>query len=596
MAASAPLHGNVRVAPSGLHLEYFADPGYVGTDEFSYTVSDGNGGTASASVKVTVTAPPEGADAVDDQSWVRNVATYDGRFNNLERPQAGAIMTPLIRLAPAGYADGYEEPAGPNRKSTRIISNELFAQSEDVFDERGLNDLHAHFGQLLTHDLDFVTPLADFTAGGNLVIEVPKCDSTFDPECTGESVMRFRRSGPKAGTGAEFGSVREQVNKVTAFADLSTIYGTAAGRSGVLRTHNRGRLIVGKGSTLKYNTDHAPNLNLLGHRREDLMLSGDNRANVQPGLLAMHTLFHNHHNKLADEIFAANPTLSDDEIFERARALNRAHFQSIVYNEWLPATLGTDDPLPPYTGYDASVDPSIANEFATAAFRFGHSQVTETMRRLNADGSDWSGGHLQLRDAYFEPGLTTKPEGALDALYRGMVNTNAQAVDTLAMDGVRNFLFGTNTEGFDLIAININRGRDHGLADYNSIRVAVGLDKVTSFDEITSNAEVASKLASLYDSVDDIDALVGMLAEDHRCCGRAGSSVGPTIAAIIRDQLTRVRDGDRFYYEADDLLSWMNASEKKAAKEAISAIRMKDILEANTGITVGSDSAFFVPE
>ena len=70
-------------------------------------------------------------------------------------------------------------------------------------------------------------------------------------------------------------------------------------------------------------------------------------------------------------------------------------------------------------------------------------------------------GHLNLRDNYFSPGRVMK-QGGLDPILRGMICTASQEVDTKAVDGVRNFLFGTNTKGFDLVAINIQRGRDHG--------------------------------------------------------------------------------------------------------------------------------------
>lgn len=112
---------------------------------------------------------------------------------------------------------------------------------------------------------------------------------------------------------------------------------------------------------------------------------------------------------------------------------------------------------------------------------------------------------------------------------------------------MRNFLFGPpGSGGFDLASLNIQRGRDHGIADYNQIRRDYGLHPVRSFDQINSDSSVSSALASTYDSVDDIDAWVGLLAEEHS----RGSMVGPTLSAILSDQFTRLRDGDRFYYEA----------------------------------------------
>jgi peroxidase len=44
--------------------------------------------------------------------------------------------------------------------------------------------------------------------------------------------------------------------------------------------------------------------------------------------------------------------------------------------------------------------------------------------------------------------------------------------------------------GLDLAALNMQRGRDHGLPDYNRLRVAYGLPAVSSFASISSNAVV----------------------------------------------------------------------------------------------------------
>lgn len=43
--------------------------------------------------------------------------------------------------------------------------------------------------------------------------------------------------------------------------------------------------------------------------------------------------------------------------------------------------------------------------------------------------------------------------------------------------------------GFDIVAINIQRGRDHGIPDYNSMRVHCGLPKATSFDDLSNEME-----------------------------------------------------------------------------------------------------------
>jgi peroxidase len=127
-----------------------------------------------------------------------------------------------------------------------------------------------------------------------------------------------------------------------------------------------------------------------------------------------------------------------------------------------------------------------------------------------------------------------------------LANQLAQTVDTLIVDDVRNFLFGNPGEGgFDLASLNIQRGRDHGLANYNQARVDYGLAPVTSFAEITSNPELQEKLAATYSSVDDIDGWVGGLAEDHV----PGALVGELVRAVLTDQFEALRNGDRFWYE-----------------------------------------------
>jgi hypothetical protein len=146
---------------------------------------------------------------------------------------------------------------------------------------------------------------------------------------------------------------------------------------------------------------------------------------------------------------------------------------------------------------------------------------------------------------------------------------------------VRNFLFGPpGAGGLDLASLNIARGRDHGLADYNSMRAAYGLPRVSDFSEITSDADTQAKLESLYGSVDNIDAWVGGLAEDHV----PGGSVGPLLRSIIGDQFTRLRDGDRFWYQ-----NTFRGDELKR----IDHTTLAQVIERNTDLTGLQRDVFF---
>ena len=65
-AVSDPAHGTAVIGPGGTSVLYTPDPNYFGPDSFTYTISDGNGGTATATVDVTVTAVNDAPVAVDD--------------------------------------------------------------------------------------------------------------------------------------------------------------------------------------------------------------------------------------------------------------------------------------------------------------------------------------------------------------------------------------------------------------------------------------------------------------------------------------------------------------------------------------------------
>src|SRR5262249_31490807 len=245
------------------------------------------------------------------------------------------------------------------------------------------------------------------------------------------------------------------------------------------------------------------------------------------------------------------------------------------------------------TGYKPWVNPSISNEFSTALFRFAHSQLDNGVDRLNNDGTDIPDGGVDLAQAFFNPTLLN-PAGVLDPfsgylstdidpILKGAASGDAQEVDLLAVRDIRNLLFGPpGSGGSDLIARDIQRGRDHGLTDYNSMRVAYGLPRVTSFAQITSNVQVQQKLQQLYGSVDNIDAFVGALAEDHV----PGADVGPLTRAVLVDQFTRLRDGDRFFY----LNQQWNSDELHILQQGNTLTK---VIEHNTGITNLQDHAFF---
>ena len=311
----------------------------------------------------------------------------------------------------------------------------------------------------------------------------------------------------------------------------------------------------------------------------DLFLAGDVRANENVVLSSMHTLFVREHNRIAVELTTVHPTWTDEQLYQRARQINIAQWQAIVYGEYLPTLLGTDV-VPDYTGYDATIDPRISRTFSTAAYRFGHTQLSSEIERLDTEGNVIPEGNLSLFDSFF-PSSSVVSDTGIDPIIRGVASSLSQEVDLKLIDDVRNLLFnfGNFTAAQDLFALNIQRGRDHGLSDYNTIRESFGLARVTRFSDITSDLDNQEALEELYGDVDNIDAFVGMLAEDHV----PGGSVGETIAAVLVEQFTSLRAADRFYYAN------IFSPEEIAL---IENTRLSDIIRRNTDTTIIQDNVF----
>ncbi|CAG9787474.1 unnamed protein product [Diatraea saccharalis] len=164
-------------------------------------------------------------------------------------------------------------------------------------------------------------------------------------------------------------------------------------------------------------------------------------------------------------------------------------------------------PSPGYcSSYDHLVNPSLTAEFSTAAMRFGHSVVD---------------------------GKLTIPDVRRDNVY-----------ESIFIPELTRYLFhGGNPFGIDLAAINIQRGRDYGVRSYNQYRRLIGLEPFNSFNQFAPNT--AQRLASIYESPEDIDLWVGGLLEEPV----EGSVVGITFGHILADQFSRIKRGDRYFYE-----------------------------------------------
>eukprot|EP00177_Eucheuma_denticulatum_P006228 GFKZ01011359.1.p1 GENE.GFKZ01011359.1~~GFKZ01011359.1.p1 ORF type:complete len:386 (-),score=43.07 GFKZ01011359.1:218-1375(-) len=373
-----------------------------------------------------------------------------------------------------------------------------------------------------------------------LNIPIPRDDDHLTPGCT---LPFWRSQRGFARTDAE-----RAINVQSSSIDLSGIYGASAVRNVELQEYDRFGNTTGR---LKVSDDRE---NLLPRNENglfnapdtssDFFLAGDYRANQHPALAAMHTLFVREHNSLARFVANAMPTLEKNLVYEFARQLNIAKFQKIVYEEFYPAIAGRSGQLSTYQGPRPNVNPTVSDIFAGAALRVWHTMVGSSIPRAGRGLSMLRS--IPAREIFFKRAddfTNTEMENVL----RGIARMVAQEVDVRIVDTLRNQLFENIplVDGYDLISLNIQRGRDHNLPKFNEIRELFGLRIVSNFGDIRCDSGTRRRLRAAYEDVDDIEALPGLLAESHM----PGSSLGETILAVWKEEFERQRWGPVFLSE-----------------------------------------------
>jgi hypothetical protein len=183
----------------------------------------------------------------------------------------------------------------------------------------------------------------------------------------------------------------------------------------------------------------------------------------------------------------------------------------------------------------------------------------------------------------------------------------------------------------DLGALDIQRGRDHGIAPYNVLRRALGLRPKPTFAALTGEpagpaadpndpgsidyvelrdgqgrlvtpgsdeaessvvfarrrTTLASRLEAIYGSVDRVDAFVGMVSEPHV----PGTEFGELQLAMWKRQFEALRDGDRFFYANDPALDLIRRRYGITFKRSLAQLILldsdaeRDELNANVFLT-----------
>ncbi|KAM6467669.1 myeloperoxidase-like [Liasis olivaceus] len=527
--------------------------------------------------------------------------TITGECNNLRIPTLGASNRPYARWLPQEYEDGISLPRGWTETkrysgfplpSVRAVSNNIvFFPNVNLTDDPFRSLLFMQWGQFLDHDLDFgpsttatLTFMNEIDCERSCVkeppcfpIQIPPNDPS-KPRC---DCIPFTRAAPACNGGR---AIRNQINALTSFVDASMVYASEDKWAMQLRnfTNNLGLLAINQMFTdrgLAYlpfgnpegfpETCNGTNPNF----PIPCFLAGDNRVTEMPGLTALQTLFMREHNRLATELKRLNPQMNGEELYQESRKILGAMMQIITYTEYLPAVLGNS--MTPYRGYNDSVDPRIASVF-TNAFRFGHTLVRSTVPRLDSRYQILS--QTPLEEEFFATWRIIR-DGGIDPILRGLIGIPAKQLrqDQIVVEALRDRLFQQVSRiGLDLPALNMQRGRDHGLSGYNAWRQFCGLSQPRNeaqLAQVLQNSQLARKLIQHYGTPNNIDLWIGGVAEPFVRNGR----VGPLLACIIGKQLQNIRDGDRFWWENSGVFT-------PAQRQALNRVRLSRIICDNTFI------------
>lgn len=546
--------------------------------------------------------PPAPSTSVCQHSHLDKYRTISGLCNNRQNPLWGAANTPLVRWLPAEYEDGETEPKGWNRgrlhngfqlPAPREVSQKILRGSTKGTDNV-YSQLLVEWGQYIDHDITF-TPQSSASAALWADHDcLSTCENmhpcfpiqTEDASSGGRRCMPFYRSSaacPLDGGGRQDvgrAAQRQQTNAITSFIDASLVYGHTAelesslrdlsGLSGKLATNGRfrdggGRAYLPSVAAVPSACHQEPQ-----SERVECFSAGDSRVSEGLPLAALHTLWLREHNRVAEVLKRINPHWNPETIYQETRKIVGALHQIITMRDYVPKILGSESferHVGSYGGYDPTTDPSASNVFATAAFRFGHATVPPVLRRLNQSfQEDERFPHLSLHSTFFSPWRIVR-EGGIEPVLRGGIGSAAASAvgPNVVTEELTERLVVLNVPWHvDLASLNLQRGRDHALPGYNRWRTFCGLKRIESlsdFKEVASDGRIAEKIFKAYKQPDNIDVWLGGLVEKLL----PGSRTGPLFACLIGRQMKALRDGDRFWWEAEGVFTWRQRAELLSA-------------------------------
>jgi len=538
--------------------------------------------------------------------------TNHGGFNNKKYPLINYKATPLRAETPQAFSKNRgirESVTGDPLPLARHLSNIFFKNGEIPTSCPMTTDLHVHFCQFVEHDIilsmveDSCNCCPPVTAKS--VQSGEDCESYEDPSCISIQIEQddpiFHDRGvdcismQRVMVGPDLNCHLDRENGInfnTGWLDMESV--TENSDLSLLNTNPNKPILKVSRKTLEGGGERffLPNCNE-GEKgcpeckteNAKCCNSGDQRVSEQPHLTFLHTFFHRvfiyvaEQYKNSEEYMEIEASLTTnrekaDAIFQWARRTTVAMYQNIIYKEFLPLIIGDKlmmernlFPLEMGSGYSKAYDDNIDARSGinwNTAYRFGHTMVKHLMTLVDDEGMMET---VNLADFFMEGCSFVRQNNAerrgndgdnMNKLFRGASSTYGAKATNCASLTMKPKLFSEFTNApentNDMIAMDIQRGRDFGAATYNRARQfcqTKDFGSVGSFEELFDDNVISEEnvrlLKSEYSSVDDIDLFVGGMLEKPL----PDALVGPTFACIIADQFSRLKDGDRFYFEFD---------------------------------------------
>lgn len=480
--------------------------------------------------------------------------TVDGSYNDLKHPTMGSVGTRFGRNVPLQAV--YPDDASILTPSPRTVSLELLAR--ETFQPVGfLNMLVAAWVQFMIHDW--------FSHGPNQK-ENPWLIPLNDDDPWPEHPMRILRThDDPTRTPADGNLPPTYLNAATHWWDGSQLYGSDEATQAQLRSGELGKLIIGSDGLLPTNAN-------------GIDITGVN-GNWWIGLSMLHTLFTLEHNAICDHLHAAYPYWDDDELFDRARLVNSALMAKIHTINWTPAILNNPTLEVGMNGNWWG----LAGEWIHK--NFGRISSSEVISGIPGSETDHFGIPYAITEEFvsvYRMHPLLPDEFSFRSVHDNRVLLErglSEVVDQHAREVANQvsmtnlfYSFGTSNPGaltlhnypralqhrteqdgitFDLATTEILRDRERGVPRYNEFRQFVHRPPVSSFEELTSNAQWVEQLRRIYNNdINQVDLMIGLYAEWASPQTPQGFGFSDTAFRIFILMASRRLNSDRFFTDS----------------------------------------------